>query len=50
MNLTAWINQFISFNSTDGFILDCLTGALLICCVCITLAFTMSIISRVLSR
>ena len=50
MNLTAWINQFISFNSTDGFLLDAASAALLVCLCCMVLSFCMSVISRVLTR
>ena len=50
MNLTAWVNQFISFTSTDGFVLDVLTGAVLLVAFSACLGFSISVISAVFSR
>lgn len=50
MTLTAWVNQFVDFAETNGFLLDVLTGAVLLVCVSAVLGFTLSVITAAFTR
>lgn len=50
MTITAWLNQFVSFSSTDGFVLDLLTSAVVCIAVATAFGFIVSLVSSVFTR